>query len=155
MRIAIIATLVILVLIAPLLLLRFRPRWVAAFNLAVTNRITGPFASWLPGFGIITHVGRKSGRKFHTPINVFPTAGGFLIALTYGPNSHWVQNVLAAGSAELETGRVRYHVSSPAIVHDPSRQSFPLVVRAVLGLVGAADYLRVSSSPGGVQPPAS
>ena len=55
------------------LLVRFRPRWVAAFNLAVTNRITGPFVPWLPGFGLLTHVGRKSGRTFHTPINVFRT----------------------------------------------------------------------------------
>ncbi len=32
------------ILLAPVLLLRFRKRWVAAFNLAVTNRITGRFA---------------------------------------------------------------------------------------------------------------
>jgi hypothetical protein len=32
------------ILLAPILLVRFRNRWVAAFNLAVTNRITGLFA---------------------------------------------------------------------------------------------------------------
>jgi deazaflavin-dependent oxidoreductase (nitroreductase family) len=133
-------------LIAAPLLLRFRPRWIAAFNLKVTNRITAPFATWLPGFGVITHIGRKSARPFHTPVNVFPTPEGFLIALTYGPNSHWVQNVLAAGTAELETRRTKYHLSDPKVVHDPTRHRFPLIVRIVLRIIGATDFLQASSS---------
>jgi hypothetical protein len=40
------------ILLAPILLIRFLERWVAAFNLAVTNRITGRFADRLPGFGV-------------------------------------------------------------------------------------------------------
>jgi hypothetical protein len=36
------------ILLAPILLIRFRKRWVAAFNLAVTNRITSQFAARLP-----------------------------------------------------------------------------------------------------------
>jgi hypothetical protein len=74
----------LLAIFAPVLLLRFRKRWVAAFNLAVTNRITSRFAARLPGFGILTHVGRKSGRVYRTPVNVFRVPEGFLIALTYG-----------------------------------------------------------------------
>jgi hypothetical protein len=57
-------------LLAPILLMRFRKRWVAAFNLAVTNRITSRFAARFPGFGILTHVGRKSGSLYRTPVNV-------------------------------------------------------------------------------------
>lgn len=79
------------------LLIRFRKRWLAKFNVAVTNRITGLFAGWLPGFGILTHVGRKSGKVYRTPINVFRISTGFIIALTYSSKSEWVKNVLAAG----------------------------------------------------------
>src|ERR1700686_4258173 len=86
--------------LAPILLIRFRKRWVAAFNLAVTNRITSRFAARLPGFGILTHVGRKSGKPYRTPVNVFRAPEGFLIALTYGRESQWVKNVLAAGAQE-------------------------------------------------------
>ena len=43
-------------LLASILLIRFRKRWVAAFNLAITNRITRRFASRLASFGILTHV---------------------------------------------------------------------------------------------------
>jgi len=64
-------TLLLAILLAPILLIRFRKRWVAAFNLAITNRITSRFAARLPGFGILTHVGRKSGRVYRTPVNVF------------------------------------------------------------------------------------
>jgi len=62
---------VLAVLLSGILLMRFRKRTLAAFNLAVTNRITGRFAGWLPGFGIVTHLGRKSGRVYRTPVNVF------------------------------------------------------------------------------------
>ncbi|HZW96099.1 MAG TPA: hypothetical protein VFF64_24350 [Candidatus Eremiobacteraceae bacterium] len=74
--------LLLVLVLAPILLIRFRKRWVAAFNLAVTNRITSLFAGWLPGFGILTHVGRKSGRVYRTPVNVFRASNTFIIALT-------------------------------------------------------------------------
>jgi deazaflavin-dependent oxidoreductase (nitroreductase family) len=141
----VILILVVLVIVPPLLV-RFFPRWVARFNLSVTNRVTGRFVTWLPGFGLITHVGRKSGREYHTPVNVFQRPGGFLIALTYGPNSEWVKNVVAAGGAELVTRRTRYHLSDPEVVHDPARAQFPLIVRTVLRILGQAYFLRVSAT---------
>jgi deazaflavin-dependent oxidoreductase (nitroreductase family) len=144
-----IATAVILllaILLAPILLIRFRKRWVAAFTLAVTNRITSRFARRLPGFGILTHVGRKSGRVYRTPVNVFRAPEGFLIALTYGRESEWVRNVLAANGCQLETRRVRYLLSAPTIVHDPTRRRFPLLVRMMLRIIGASDFMQLSAS---------
>ena len=134
------------ILLSPILLIRFRKRWVAAFNLAVTNRITSRFAARLPGFGILTHVGRKSGRLYRTPVNVFRVPEGFLIALTYGRESEWVKNVIAAGACQLETRGVLYQLSAPTIVHDPARRRFPLFVRTVLGLIGANDFMQLSTS---------
>jgi hypothetical protein len=63
--------LLLALLLVPILLIRFCKRWVAAFNLAVTNRIMSRFAGRLPGFGILRHIGRKSGRVYRTPVNVF------------------------------------------------------------------------------------
>jgi deazaflavin-dependent oxidoreductase (nitroreductase family) len=131
------------ILLAPILLIRFRKRWVAAFNLAVTNRITSRFAARLPGFGILTHVGRRSGRVYRTPVNVFRTPEGFLIALTHGRESEWVKNVLTSGGCELETRGVRYQLSSPTIVLDPTRRRFPIPVRIVLRLIGADDFMQL------------
>jgi len=134
------------ILLAPILLIRFRKRWVAAFNLAVTNRITSRFAARLLGFGILTHVGRKSGKVYRTPINVFRAPEGFLFALSYGRESEWVKNVLAAGGCEIETRGVQYQLSAPTIVHDPSRRPFPLAVRIVLRLIGTNDFMQLSNS---------
>jgi deazaflavin-dependent oxidoreductase (nitroreductase family) len=135
---------IVAVLLSGMLLMRFRKRWLAAFNLAVTNRITSRFAAWLPGFGIITHVGRKSGNVYRTPVNVFRAPNGFLVALTYGTQSEWVKNVLAAGGCQLETRGRRYQLTAPTIVHDRTRRRFPLPVRIILGLVGANDFMQLS-----------
>jgi hypothetical protein len=67
-------TTLLAILLAPTLLIRFRKRWVAAFNLAVTNRITSRFADRLPGFGILTNVGRKSGKVLPDASRCFPSA---------------------------------------------------------------------------------
>ena len=91
------AIVIIAITASGVLLMRFRKRWLARINIAVTNRITGLFAGWLPGFGILTHVGRKSGKVYRTPVNVFRASNGFIIALTYSSQSEWVKNVLAAG----------------------------------------------------------
>jgi deazaflavin-dependent oxidoreductase (nitroreductase family) len=131
------------ILLVPILLIRFRKRWVAAFNLAITNRITSRFADRLPGFGILTHVGRKLGRLYRTPVNVFREPDGFLVALTYGRECEWVRNVLAAGSCQLETRRVLFQLSAPTIVHDPTRRRFPHVVRMILGIIGANDFMQL------------
>src|SRR6202049_4660227 len=145
MAIAVVISL-LAILLAPILLIRFRTRWVAAFNRAITNRITIRFAARLPGFGILTHVGRKSGRVYRTPVNVFRAPEGFLIALTYGREIEWSKNVISARAWQLETRGVQYQLSSPTIVHDPTRRRFPIPVRVVLRLIGADDFMQLSTS---------
>jgi deazaflavin-dependent oxidoreductase (nitroreductase family) len=142
------AIVIIAIAATGVLMMRFRKRWLAKINIAFTNRITSLFAGWLPGFGILTHVGRKSGKVYRTPINVFRASNGFIIALTYGRESEWVKNVLAAGGCELETRGVGYRLSAPAIVHDPTRQRFPIPVRVVLRIIGATDFMHLSTSRG-------
>ena len=53
-------------------------RRMAAFNRLATNRVLGEVAPRLPGFGVIVHVGRRSGRRYRTPVNVFRTPTGYL-----------------------------------------------------------------------------
>jgi deazaflavin-dependent oxidoreductase (nitroreductase family) len=126
------------------LMMRFQKRWLAKINIVLTNRITGLFAGWLPGFGILTHVGRKSGKVYRTPVNVFRVPKGFIIALTYSSQSEWVKNVLAAGGCELETRGKKCQLSAPKVVRDPTRRRFPISVRVVLRIVGADQYMEFS-----------
>src|SRR5579864_202725 len=140
------AIIIIVIAASGVLMMRFRKRWLAKINIAVTNRITGLFAGWLPGFGILTHVGRKSGKVYRTPINVFRAPNGFIIALTYSSQSEWVKNVLAAGGCELKTRGKKCQLSSPNVVHDPTRRRFPIPVRIVLRFVGADEYMELSTT---------
>jgi hypothetical protein len=67
---------------------------VARFNTRVTNRVTRHIASWMPGFAIVCHVGRRSGRLYRTPVNVFRDGDRYLFALTYGGRSFTVGALL-------------------------------------------------------------
>jgi deazaflavin-dependent oxidoreductase (nitroreductase family) len=122
------------------------PRRVARFNRVVTNRITGPLAGWLPGFGVVVHRGRRSGREFRTPINIFRTSDGYVAALTYGVTD-WARNVITAGGCELETRRRRVRLTDPRLVHDPARHDMPLVVRQLVGIIGVTDFLYLRTVP--------
>jgi deazaflavin-dependent oxidoreductase (nitroreductase family) len=124
------------------------PKRLARFNLRVTNRVTGPFASRLPGFAVVCHVGRRSGRAFRTPVNMFRTDDGYVIALTYGADSQWVRNVLAAGEVEVQTrGRI-VRLVEPRVVHDPERSRVPAAVRPILGLLDVGDFMLLRRAPG-------
>jgi deazaflavin-dependent oxidoreductase (nitroreductase family) len=142
---AILGIIIIAIAATGILMMRFRKRWLAKINIAFTNRITGLFAGWLPGFGILTHVGRKSGKVYRTPINVFRASNGFIIALTYSSQSEWVKNVLVAGGCELKTRGMEYQLFSPSVVRDPTRRRFPVPVRAVLRVVGADEYMELAA----------
>jgi deazaflavin-dependent oxidoreductase (nitroreductase family) len=139
------AIIIIAIAASGVLMMRFRNRWLAKINIVFTNQITSLFAGWLPGFGILTHVGRKSGKVYRTPINVFRASNGFVIALTYSSQSEWVKNVVAAGGCELKTRGKKYQLASPNVVHDPTRQRFPVPVRVVLWIVGADEYMELST----------
>lgn len=141
---SIVAIIIIAIAASGVLMMRFRKRWLAKINIAFTNRITSLFASWLPGFGILTHVGRKSRRVYRTPVNVFRASNGFIIALTYSSQSEWVKNVLAAGGCELKSRGRKYQLSAPTVVRDPTRRRFPFPVRTVLRIVGADEYMALS-----------
>src|SRR3984957_2262678 len=138
------AIVIIAIAATGVLMMRFRKRWLAKINIAFTNRITGLFAGWLPGFGILTHVGRKSGRVYRTPVNVFRAPEQFIIALTYSSQSEWVKNVVAAGGCKLKTRGKKYQLSAPKIVRDPTRRRFPIPVRIVLRIVGADEYMELA-----------
>ena len=123
------------------------PLRVGRWNRAVTNRVTTPLARWLPGFGVVRHVGRRSGRRYRTPVNLFPTDGGFTIALTYGTGADWVRNVLAAGGCEIETRGRAFACTSPQIYRDESCTAIRLPERPILRLMHVDSFLCVDVRP--------
>ena len=108
------------------------PRSLARFNKRATNRVSRLVAGRLPGFAIVEHRGRRSGRTYRTPVNAFRRDGGFELALTYGRDSDWIANVEAAAGARLEYRGRTYAVDSPRIVGIDEAEAIPGWVRRIL-----------------------
>lgn len=62
-------------------------------------------------------------------------------ALTYGPDTDWVKNVLAAGACTIETRGQRISCTAPRLYRDATRGGIRLVERAVLRLLGVDQFL--------------
>lgn len=118
------------------------PRWVARANKVGLNRLTAFIAPWAPGWAVVVHRGRRSGRTFRTPLWAFRRRGGFVIALTYGSDADWVRNVVAAGGCELETRKRRYRVAAPRVYRDENATDMPAFIRFMLRrVIKAPEFL--------------
>ena len=117
------------------------PRAVASFNKRVTNHVTGPFAGHLPGFAVVVHAGRASGRTYRTPVNVFRHGDDYVFVLTYGRDVDWVRNVDAAGACDIETRGRTVHLVEPRHVSDPTRALVPPAVRPMLRVLGVDEFM--------------
>jgi deazaflavin-dependent oxidoreductase (nitroreductase family) len=103
-----------------------------------------PVATRLPAFGVLTHVGRKTGRVYRTPINLFRRGDAYLFFLTYGSDVQWVKNVIAAGSCSVETGGRVVDLVEPELITDPELRPAPPLARFVeRRIAGVTQYLRM------------
>lgn len=120
------------------------PRRVAEFNRRVTNPAARTITPWLPSLGTLEHVGRRSGKRYRTPLLVFKTHDGYAILIGYGLQTDWLKNVLAGGptvlhkrgrTVALVNPRVVRKAEAAALVLPSSRlfyRAFPYNEAAVL-----------------------
>jgi len=91
----------------------FRRAWLALLKHTL-NRVTVPLArAGIGPFSLVVHVGRKTGRRYETPLLLARADRGLVAELTYGPGVAWYRNVVAAGRCtvvhrghEVEIGRI-------------------------------------------------
>ncbi len=122
------------------------PIEIRSFNKRITNPILGRIARSAHGpFAIIRHVGRKSGKTYETPVIVFPFAGGFVLALTYGKEVDWYRNVMAAGRCVVIWHQREYAVekiepitleAAQPLLHQPET--------SILKLVNTQHFIRMT-----------
>jgi deazaflavin-dependent oxidoreductase (nitroreductase family) len=122
---------------------RTRMAWMRPLTTRFVNPITRRIAGRLPMFAIIHQVGRRTGRQYDTPMNVFRNDGAWIFALTYGGDVDWVRNVMAAGVCTITTRGRLLRLTDPELIVDPSRHLVPQPVRAFLGLLRVSEFLRM------------
>lgn len=88
------------------------PRWLARVN----KRVVNPRQIRRGVRPVLTHVGRATGRTYHTPLDAHPVPDGYVFIPMYGPRTDWVKNVLAAGQASLAVGGRELPLESPRMI---------------------------------------
>jgi deazaflavin-dependent oxidoreductase (nitroreductase family) len=116
----------------------------ARFNRTLANRIVGPTLARLPGFGMIHHRGRRSGREYRTPVKIFRHGDDYVITLPYGSSADWVKNVLAAGGCELVTGRRRVRLVQPRLFTDDGSVHIPKILRLALSRMNVTEFFALA-----------
>ncbi len=123
------------------------PKAIAKSNRYVVNPIARQFAGKLAPFAIIEHRGRSSGDLYRTPVALFPVGERFLLALTYGVQTDWVQNIQANGGCSVEYRQKRMRLVNPEpISGEAAEQPLPRWVRIILQTVGVRDFLQLEKT---------
>ncbi|MCK0172902.1 MULTISPECIES: nitroreductase family deazaflavin-dependent oxidoreductase [Mycobacteriaceae] len=99
-------------------------RRIAHFNRRVTNPAARAITPWLPFLGTLEHVGRKSGKPYRTPLLVFETQDGYAVLIGYGPQTDWLKNVQAGGSAVLRKRGRAVALVNPRIMSKAEAAAF-------------------------------
>ena len=134
------------------------PNRVRYFNKRILNRLAGKIAgaSHSP-LALIRHVGRRSGKTYETPLIVQPIDGGFVLALTYGPEVDWYRNILANGYCHIRWhGREFAMETLEPMDVETAHSAYPLVERAILRVIGIEHFVRMKyQAVGETREPAS
>ncbi len=102
------------------------PQWLPKFNRRFLNPVQLLWAGRAPSFGVVEHVGRKSGRAYRTPVQMFDTDEGVAILLTYGPDRDWLKNLKAADGGQVTRHGKTFAVADPRVM--PKEQAAPHVL---------------------------
>jgi len=91
---------------------------------------------------VLTHVGRRSGRPYQTPLGAQPYGDGFVVSLPYGSQTDWCRNVVAAGECTLAWRGQNFQLERPEIIPGPQVfQELPVLPRIMLHGGGIHDFL--------------
>jgi deazaflavin-dependent oxidoreductase (nitroreductase family) len=118
----------------------------ARFNRQGPNRVIGLIAGRrLSPVAFMVHQGRRSGRRYRTPVMPLPLADGFLVSLPYGPDRDWVRNVVSAGRATLQRGGRTFALADPRMLDAAGAAPLlPAALRPALRVVPHIRFVRLS-----------
>lgn len=107
------------------------PEWMDRVGARYLDPWMRRIAPSLPGFAVIEHLGRKSGRRYETPVSIFRKDERFAVVLLHG-ETNWARNVVAAGRARARYRGRTIDLRDPRIV-GPGRATAEVSRLARLG----------------------
>lgn len=111
-------------------------------NRVFTNHVFGTFAWLLPPLAVIHHVGRRSGRRYRTPVVAFHAGPGFVVPMTYGRDVDWARNIVRAKGCDLERMGRRTTVRNPRILtFDAAEPRLPAFTRPIFRAAALPGYV--------------
>jgi len=129
------------------------PYFMRRVNRVSTNPLLGTVAWLLPPLAVIHHVGRKSGRRYRTPVVAFRTVKGFVVPMTYGRDVDWARNLVKAHGCELAQLGRRFSLRNPRVVgSEAAYPHLPPGVRSVLRAADLPGYVLLDLDSGGSRP---
>ncbi len=124
------------------------PRFMRRVNRAFTNPLMGTFAWLVPPLAVVHHIGRKSGRRYATPVVAFRRAAGFVIPMTYGRDVDWARNIGKAHGCEIVHMGRRSRLRNPRIVDfKAAAPHLPAVARPALQAADFPGYVLLDAEP--------
>jgi deazaflavin-dependent oxidoreductase (nitroreductase family) len=99
----------------------------------------------------VRHVGRRSGRPYVTPVSARRSGDVILIPLTFGNQSDWVRNIVAAGRCSVRLDDRDYEATEPRFLRrgeagELLRPAFSAMERASFRMLGIRQFLRLSAT---------
>lgn len=65
---------------------------------------------------VIRHTGRRSRKKYATPVVAYRVDHGFIVPLPYGTGVDWLRNIIAAGRGTVVVSGEAFDVLEPEII---------------------------------------
>ena len=118
---------------------------VRGFNKRILNPFMLRFAGRpLAPYGVVRHVGRRTGTEYDTPVLVGRSGDRFVVPLPYGTDADWYRNVRAADGATVVWQGSAYRATEPRLT-DPSTvpKAFPEWMDRLVDAGAAQQYLRL------------
>jgi deazaflavin-dependent oxidoreductase (nitroreductase family) len=100
----------------------------------------------------IRHTGRRSGRPYVTPASARRCGDVIIVPLTFGNQSDWVRNIVAAGRCSIRLDGQDYEATEPRFLSRDQagellKSMFSPMERASFRVLGIRQLLRLRATP--------
>ena len=123
------------------------PKRITAFNRRVANPIISKIAPHVPHMAVVIHRGRRSGKRYETPVLIFANDKRVTLALTYGADVDWLKNVRASNGCRLvRRGREREATNPRMLSTEEGMRRMPAPISLILRLSDVSDFLELTEA---------